>query len=108
MPTGTLVEIKFVQWPYNDDWQLNVEIFPSPSDVGTTSGLCGVLDGDYKNDFTRSDDTVDSPHLTYPDDFSESWRYILSINFNSYSFSKYPLSIHFYFRLVSTLSFFFS
>lgn len=76
LPTGTLVEIKFVQWPYLDDWQLNVEIFPSPSDIGTSRGLCGILDGDYINDFTRSDGTVDSPHLTYPDAFSESWRYI--------------------------------
>lgn len=78
MPTGTLVEIKFVSWPRQDNWQLNVDIFPSPSDVGNSSGLCGVLDGNYRNDFTRNDatGTVDSPHLTYPNDFSESWRYI--------------------------------
>lgn len=79
MPTGTLVEIKFVQWPYYDDWQLNVEIFPSPSDVGTSSGLCGILDGNYY-DFTRSDGTVDNPDDYHydnpPNQFSESWRYI--------------------------------
>nr|XP_034320108.1 uncharacterized protein LOC117687527 isoform X18 [Crassostrea gigas] len=78
MPTGTLVEIKFVQWPYHDDWQLNVEIFPSPSDVGTSLGLCGILDGNYRNDFTRSDGTVDNPdHYHYhnpPNQFSDSWR----------------------------------
>lgn len=79
LPTGTLVEIKFVSWPRQDNWQLNVDIFPSPSDVGNSSGLCGVLDGDYKNDFTRSDGTVDDPDIYHysnpPNEFSESWRY---------------------------------
>uniref|UniRef100_A0A8W8NV44 VWFD domain-containing protein n=1 Tax=Magallana gigas TaxID=29159 RepID=A0A8W8NV44_MAGGI len=78
LPTGTLVEIKFVSWPRQDNWQLNVDIFPSPSDVGNSSGLCGVLDGDYKNDFTRSDGTVDDPdnyhYWNPPNEFSESWR----------------------------------
>lgn len=84
MPTGTLVEIKFVQWPYIDHWQLNVEIFPSPSDVGTSLGLCGILDGNYRNDFTRSDGTVDNPddyhYYNPPNQFSESWRYIFFRN----------------------------
>lgn len=78
MPTGTLVEIKFVSWPSQNIMQLNVDIYPSPSDVGKSSGLCGILDGDYRNDFTRSDGTVDNPdHYHYynpPDLFSESWR----------------------------------
>lgn len=79
MPTGTLVEIKFLSWPTDNDWHLNIDIFPSPSDVGYSSGLCGILDGDYRNDFTRNDaeGTVDNPDLTNdPTDFSESWRYI--------------------------------
>lgn len=79
LPTGTLVEIKFVSWPRQDNWQLNVDIFPSPSDVGNSSGLCGVLDGDYKNDFTRKNGTVDDPdnyhYWNPPNEFSESWRY---------------------------------
>lgn len=78
MPTGTLVEIKFVSWPTQNDWQLNIEIYPSPSDVGNSSGLCGILDGDYKNDFTRSDGMRDNPdqynYSKPPNEFSESWR----------------------------------
>ena len=50
-----MVEIKFIPWPTQNEWQLNVDIFPSPSDVGNSSGLCGVLDGNYRNDFTRND-----------------------------------------------------
>nr|XP_022310403.1 uncharacterized protein LOC111115834 isoform X2 [Crassostrea virginica] len=76
-PTGTMVEIKFISWPTQNDWQLNVDIFPSPSDVGNSSGLCGVLDGNYRNDFTRNDDakTMDNPdHHNPPNAFSESWR----------------------------------
>nr|XP_022312815.1 uncharacterized protein LOC111117870 isoform X2 [Crassostrea virginica] len=79
-PTGTMVEIKFISWPTQNDWQLNVDIFPSPSDVGKSSGLCGVLDGNYRNDFTRNDaaKTMDNPdHYHYhnpPNAFSESWR----------------------------------
>lgn len=75
-----MVEIKFISWPTQNDWQLNVDIFPSPSDVGKSSGLCGVLDGNYRNDFTRNDaaKTMDNPdHYHYhnpPNAFSESWR----------------------------------
>lgn len=78
-PTGTLVEIKLVSWPNQNNLQLDINIYPSPSDVGNTSGLCGVLDGDDKNDFTRNDGvgTVDNPELTYPNEFSESWRYVI-------------------------------
>lgn len=76
MPTGTLVEIKFVSWPTHYDWQLNIDIYPSPSDVGKTSGLCGTLDGNYQNDFTRNDadKTIDDPNLVHPNEFSKSWR----------------------------------
>lgn len=79
MPTGTKVEIKLLVWPwYSGIWQLNIDIFPSPSDVGNSAGLCGILDKDYKNDFTRYDGTVDNPDLynwrNHPDDFSISWR----------------------------------
>lgn len=80
MPTGTKVEIKLLMWPWNSGkWQLNIDIFPSPSDVGNSSGLCGVLDGDYKNDFTRKDGTVDDPdlyHYSHPNEFSNSWRHV--------------------------------
>lgn len=80
LPTGTLVEIKFVSWPTQNDLQLNIDIYPSPSDVGKSSGLCGILDGNYRNDFRRKDGIVDNPDLYHyhnpPDEFSDSWRYI--------------------------------
>lgn len=78
MPTGTLVDIKFIPWPTQNDWQLNIDIFPSPSDVGKSSGLCGILDGNKTNDFTRRDGTEDNPinynYRNPPNLFSESWR----------------------------------
>ncbi|XP_062609644.1 uncharacterized protein LOC134271468 [Saccostrea cucullata] len=81
-PTGTIVEIKLVSWPYRNDWQLNINIYPSPSDVGLSSGLCGILDGNYKNDFTwnNPEKTVENPdhyhqwRRPHPDGFSKSWR----------------------------------
>ncbi|XP_062603711.1 uncharacterized protein LOC134265508, partial [Saccostrea cucullata] len=79
-PTGTLVEITFVSWPNWNDWHLNIDIFPSPSDVGNSSGLCGILDNDYKNDFTWNDanKTEDNPdNFNYwnpPNGFSKSWK----------------------------------
>lgn len=79
MPTGTLVEIQFISWPTQNEMQLNIDIYPSPSDVGKSAGLCGILDGNYRNDFTRSYGTVDNPdHYDFmnpPDPFSDSWRY---------------------------------
>ncbi|XP_061167273.1 uncharacterized protein LOC133176126 [Saccostrea echinata] len=79
-PTGTLVEIRFVSWPTQDHWQLNIDIFPSPSDVGNSSGLCGILDNNYRNDFTWNNPgkTEDIPDLydyyNPPNGFSNSWR----------------------------------
>ncbi|XP_062578161.1 LOW QUALITY PROTEIN: uncharacterized protein LOC134240066 [Saccostrea cucullata] len=73
-PTGTLVEIKFTSWPNWNDWHLNIDIYPSPSDVGNSSGLCGILDNDDTNDFTwnNADKTVDNHNP--PNEFSKSWR----------------------------------
>lgn len=97
LPTGTTVEIKFLMWPFYDNWQLNIDIFPSPSDEENSSGLCGILDGTYKNDFTRSDGTVDNPeHYSYenpPNDFSESWRYVHCHKFSYFlkNYSSYVI-----------------
>ena len=74
------MEIRFVSWPFHENWQLNIVIFPSPSDVGKSSGLCGILDGNKMNDFTRNDEvkTMDNPNLYHyhnpPNNFSLSWR----------------------------------
>ncbi|XP_061167222.1 von Willebrand factor D and EGF domain-containing protein-like [Saccostrea echinata] len=78
-PTGTLVEILIVAWPYSTVFQINVKIFPSPPDVGNTNGLCGVLDGTQHNDLTRRDGTVDNPknfrYHSPPRVFFRSWLY---------------------------------
>lgn len=80
MLIGILVEIKFVQWLYYDYWQLNVEIFLLLFDVGIFLGFCGILDGDYRNDFIRSDEMVDNLDDYYYynllNQFLEFWRYI--------------------------------
>lgn len=76
MPTGTLVEIKIFSWPLLTDFHLNIDIFPSPSDVKNSSGLCGILDGNYENDLTRNDanNTVESNTNDASLEFQESWK----------------------------------
>ncbi|XP_061171058.1 von Willebrand factor D and EGF domain-containing protein-like [Saccostrea echinata] len=76
-PTGTSARI----WLYNygsSFWYINVEIYPTIADVGSTSGLCGMLDNDYTNDLKRRNgvqDNVNSySYWSPPDDFSNSWR----------------------------------
>lgn len=75
MPTGTIVEVKIVSWPLPTDFHLNIDIFPSPSDVKNSSGLCGILDGNSENDFTRNDEnnTLDSITNVVSIEFQESW-----------------------------------
>ncbi|KAL3836563.1 hypothetical protein ACJMK2_021987 [Sinanodonta woodiana] len=45
LPTGSLLKI-------NGGISFNIYLYPSVSDRETTSGLCGYLDNDKKNDFT--------------------------------------------------------
>lgn len=71
-----MVEIKILSWPLLTDFHLNIDIFPSPSDVKNSSGLCGILDGNYENDLTRNDvnKTVDSITNGASLEFQESWK----------------------------------
>lgn len=78
LPTGTMVDISFRAWPTSTTWQLDISIYPSPSDVGNTTGLCGVLGDGINNDLTRRDNSIDDPsnfnYGTHPNDFSNSWQ----------------------------------
>ncbi|XP_056007282.1 uncharacterized protein LOC125666050 [Ostrea edulis] len=78
LPTGTMVDISLVTWPTSTTWQIDISIYPSPSDVGNTTGLCGVLGDGINNDLTRRDNSIDDPHnfnyWTPPNDFSNSWQ----------------------------------
>lgn len=47
--------------------------------MGNLLGLCGVLDGDYKNDFIRKDGIVDDfdfYYYLYLNEFLNLWRYV--------------------------------
>lgn len=74
LPTGTKVKLSIVEWPVQGSWQIDIDIYPSLSDVNNTEGLCGTLDGRQDNDFTRRTGTKDSVKMLYPDDFSNSWK----------------------------------
>ncbi|XP_056017049.1 von Willebrand factor D and EGF domain-containing protein-like [Ostrea edulis] len=67
-PTGTFVKAKLYEF---DSWYINVEIYPTVADFNRTSGLCGLLDDDKTNDFSRKDGLIS--HSNPPDDFSKSW-----------------------------------
>lgn len=77
LPTGTYVMVSLVEWPVRGSWQIDIDIYPSLSDVNNTVGLCGTLDGDRDNDFKRRNGDTDSVNLVYPDDFSNSWKYVV-------------------------------
>lgn len=74
LPTGTYVMVSLVEWPVQGSWQIDIDIYPSLSDVNNTVGLCGTLDGDRDNDFKRRNGDTDTVNLVYPDDFSNSWK----------------------------------
>lgn len=74
LPTGTYVMVSLVEWPVQGSWQIDIDIYPSLSDVNNTVGLCGTLDGDRDNDFKKRTGDTDSVNLVYPDDFSNSWK----------------------------------
>ena len=73
-PTGTFAKIMLHDQGF---WFINLEVYPTVSDVSSTSGLCGFLDNDKTNDFKRRDGTQDSIHSMPPDPFSLSWRLVL-------------------------------
>lgn len=74
LPTGTYVMVSLVEWPVRGSWQIDIDIYPSLSDVKNTAGLCGILDGSQENDLTKRNGSRDSLSLTFPDGFSNSWR----------------------------------
>lgn len=66
--------VSLVEWPVGGSWQIDIDIYPSLSDVKNSAGLCGILDGSQENDLTKRNGNIDSLSLTFPDDFSNSWR----------------------------------
>ncbi|XP_061190201.1 von Willebrand factor D and EGF domain-containing protein-like [Saccostrea echinata] len=72
-PTGTSLSIYITDW--NGYFIIDLEIIPSPLDIGKAEGLCGYFDGSMENDFKRRDSNItDSIDLMYPTDFYDSWR----------------------------------
>lgn len=76
-PTGTFVKVFLYNYG-SSSWVINVEVYPTISDVGRTSGLCGVLDSDRTDDLRRRDGTQDNIYsynfTNHPDDFSLAWQ----------------------------------
>ncbi|XP_062608125.1 von Willebrand factor D and EGF domain-containing protein-like, partial [Saccostrea cucullata] len=74
-PTGTYVATTLNM---ARDWFIQTQVYPSVADVGKSGGLCGLLDGNIKNDLTRRSGIVDDPnsfnYRSPPDAFSISWR----------------------------------
>ncbi|XP_062600788.1 von Willebrand factor D and EGF domain-containing protein-like isoform X2 [Saccostrea cucullata] len=74
-PTGTYVDATLNM---ARDWFIQTQVYPSVADVGKSGGLCGLLDGNTRNDLTRRSGTVDNPnnynYRNPPDAFSISWR----------------------------------
>lgn len=59
---------------------MNIQIYPSPEDMGKTEGLCGNFNGDRHDDLRHRDGTLTESRGWYwwwwwddPDDFSTSW-----------------------------------
>jgi len=84
LPYGTVVEVQYFM---SDRWStMNVYIFPSPNDMEATTGLCGVFNGNYKDDFLHRDGQTTAINGGYywwwwieggdPETFAESWTYV--------------------------------
>ena len=64
-PYGTYVQVDILKWR---ETLIGVHVQPSIYDEGTTSGLCGSLDGNKGNDFTDKTGTI-----VTRDQFLDSW-----------------------------------
>ncbi|XP_035829885.1 uncharacterized protein LOC106014199 isoform X2 [Aplysia californica] len=71
LPTGALMEVRS-----SVDASMNLYLKPSAVDIGKTSGLCGVFDGNSTNDLLGANDvlySVTDPQEE-PDTFSNTYR----------------------------------
>jgi hypothetical protein len=68
LPLGTVIEVEV------KENFLNVLIFASAADFNSTSGLCGIQDGDKDTVLTKRDGTALDNIELRPDEFSISWR----------------------------------
>jgi len=78
LPHGTLVEVYY----FRSKWwsTMNIQIYPSPEDMGKLEGLCGNFNGDRSDDLRHSDGTLTQSSNWYwwwwwddPNEFSSSW-----------------------------------
>lgn len=60
-------------WPVMGEF-INVGIQASPKDIGSTNGLCGVLNGDKADDFFLRNTNIPTNGGYIPDDFVQTWR----------------------------------
>mgnify|MGYP003691675703 CR=1 FL=1 len=73
LPTGTFVKAEFKEFD-GIKFFLDIDIYPTVADFGQTSGLCGFLDNDRKNDLRHKNGTEDD-RRSYPyDEFTLSWQ----------------------------------
>ncbi|KAH9523927.1 hypothetical protein Btru_047520, partial [Bulinus truncatus] len=71
-PTGTVLEVfRSAIKGYN---YINVWLKPSPADVGLTTGLCGILDGNKTNDLIFPNGTLYEGTSDQPMEYFQSWR----------------------------------
>ncbi|KAK3602496.1 hypothetical protein CHS0354_022363 [Potamilus streckersoni] len=73
MPLGTMVVVDIINWP-PPLFSLNIDITPSVKDVGKTLGLCGTLNNNMADDFTRPSNTITPDN----NEFSNSWKINIS------------------------------
>ncbi|XP_062585436.1 von Willebrand factor D and EGF domain-containing protein-like, partial [Saccostrea cucullata] len=72
LPTGTVVDIS-IYWDTDNGWFLKIRIYPSTSDVENVEGLCGNLDGNWRNDRRGRDNVLYNRYENNPDNFSRTW-----------------------------------
>ncbi|KAH3844521.1 hypothetical protein DPMN_086779 [Dreissena polymorpha] len=80
LPYGTSIEVYYfvTQW-----WSpMNIYIYPSPNDMNNVEGLCGLFNGNWRDDFLHRDGAMTLSYNYYwwwwwwggdPDKFSKSW-----------------------------------
>ena len=57
---------------HNFDYVMNIDIYPTPTEVNNVEGLCGNLNGDLYDDFVKRGGSKTADN----DDFSLSWGYV--------------------------------